>query len=202
MIWPVVLMRLQSRWGGPCVIPRWLLVLLVGFMRGSIQPAAAADTNAPVAISLTDQWENPARLQAPLDRVTILTVADRAGAEQIDAWVAALKAEFGTNLQFFAVADVSAVPGPLRGVVRRRFARQYTRPVGLDWQGAVAGQFAVKPKVANLFVLDQAGVQRHMIQGGVNGGALRELVDAVRRIGGVGQPARPRATPAQADVAR
>lgn len=184
MMWPVTPMRLQSRRGGVSAIPHWLLVLLVAFVRGSIQPAAAADTNAPVAIFLTDQWENPARLEAPLDRITILTVADRAGAEQIDAWVAALKAEFGTNLQFFAVADVSAVPGPLRGMVRRRFAKEYTYPVGLDWQGIVAGQFEVKPKVANLFVLGRTGMRQHAVQGAVTDEILRELIDAIRRAGG------------------
>lgn len=139
----------------------------------------AADTASAVAISLTDQWEKPAVLRGPLERVTILAIADRAGAEQINEWVAPLKVQFGTNVQFFAVADVSAVPGPLRGMVRRRFAKEYTYPIGLDWKGTITGQLPLTPKAANIFVLDRAGIVQHTAQGAIGAEALRKLIDAV-----------------------
>jgi hypothetical protein len=159
--------------------PHWLALLLTGALLGISQSTPAADTPSPVSISLTDQWEKPAVLRAPLDRVTILAIADRAGADQINEWVTPLKVQFGTNVQFFAVADVSAVPAPLRGLVRRRFAKEYSYPVGLDWKGTITEQLPLTSKAVNLFVLDRAGIVQHTAQGAVETEALRKLIDAV-----------------------
>jgi hypothetical protein len=171
-----------GRPGCPSVARVWRGLLLLGISLGIAQHTWAADKSSPIAISLTDQWEKPAVLQAPLDRVTILTIADRTGAEQINEWVAPLKVQFGTNVQFFAVADVSAVPGPLRGMVRRRFAKEYTYPIGLDWQGTITGQLTLTSKAVNLFVLDRTGTIQHTTRGAVEAGALRKLIGAVTRL--------------------
>lgn len=162
--------------------PHWLALLLSGALLGTSQSTPAEDPPSAVAISLTDQWEKPAVLRAPLDRVTILAIADRAGAEQINEWVAPLKVQFGTNVQFFAVADVSAVPGPLRGMVRRRFAKEYTYPIGLDWHGTITGRLPLTSKAVNLFVLDRAGTIQHTTQGAVETEALRKLIGVVTRL--------------------
>lgn len=157
-------------------------MLLMVVLLATGQSTPAADTPSPIAISLTDQWEKPAVLQAPLDRVTILAIADRTGAEQINEWVVPLKVQFNTNVQFFAVADVSAVPGPLRGMVRRRFAKEYTYPIGLDWKGTITSQLPLTSKVVNLFVLDRAGTIQHTAQGTVGTETLRNLIGAVTRL--------------------
>jgi hypothetical protein len=161
------------------VLEGLLILLLFASPRAG---ARAADIPSPISISLTDQWEKPAALHAPLDRITILTVADRTGAEQINEWVAPLKVQFGTNVQFFAVADVSAVPGPLRGMVRRRFAKEYTYPIALDWKGTITGQLALTSKSVNLFVLDRSGTIQHTAQGTVATETLRNLINAVTRL--------------------
>jgi len=166
----------------PSIAPSWRGILLMVVLLGTSQLAPASDTSSPVSISLADQWEKPAVLNAPLDRIIILTVADRTGAEQINEWVAPLKVEFGTNVQFFAVADVSAVPGPLRGMVRRRFAKEYTYPIALDWKGTITGQLALTAKSVNLFVLDRSGTVQHKAQGAVATEALRNLINAVTRL--------------------
>ncbi len=172
----------HRRKGDPPVAPHWLMLLLSGILLGATQSAPAADTRSAVSLFLTDQWEKPAVLQAPLDRVTVLTIADRTGAQQINEWVAPLKVQFGTNVQFFAVADVSAVPGPLRGMVRRRFAKEYTYPIGLDWKGAIKSKLPLTSKVANLFVLDRAGTIHHTAQGAIGTETLRNLINAVTRL--------------------
>lgn len=173
---------LHRQKGGITVGHCRLKILLMVILLGACQLAPASEKSSPISISLTDQWEKPAVLNAPLDRVTILTVADRAGAEQINEWIAPLKVQFGTNLLFFAVADVSAVPGPLRGMVRRRFAKEYTYPIGLDWKGMVTSQLPLQSKSANLFVLDRSGTIQHTAQGAVGTEALRSLIEAVSRL--------------------
>jgi hypothetical protein len=151
----------NTRWRFSLAVPLVCLVLLAGT---GLKLMGAA-TNAPVTIALSNQWEKPAELRAPLDRITLLTVADRAGAKQINAWVEPLKARYGTNVHFFAVADVHAVPSPLRAFVRRRFAKEYSYPIGLDWQGVVSAQMDLKPGVANLFLLDRDARVRLSLSG-------------------------------------
>lgn len=141
--------------------------------------AGTATTKEPVTIQLADQWEKPANLRAPLAQVTVLTVADRAGAAQINDWITPLKLQFGTNIQFFAVPDVSAVPGPLRGMVRRRFAKEYAYPIGLDWQGVVSGRLPIKPQAANLFLLDRNGHVQHSVKGSMEPPPLKALTNVI-----------------------
>lgn len=172
----------HPRKGDISVVQFRLALLLTCALLATSQTTLAADIPSPVSISLTDQWEEPAVLRAPLDRITILAISDRAGAEQINEWVAPLKVQFGTNVQFFAVADVSAVPGPLRGMVRRRFAKEYSYPIGLDWKGTITGQLPLTSKAVNLFVLDRAGTVQHTVQGAVGAEALRKLLDAINRL--------------------
>jgi len=133
----------------------------------------------PLAVSLSDQWERPAELRAPLGHITVLTLADRSGAEQLTGWIRPLKTAFGTNIQFFAVADVQAVPAPLRGLVRRRFARDYSYPVALDWGGDVTAQLPVSARSANLFVLNRDARVRHKESGECTPVALGRLKDAL-----------------------
>lgn len=156
-----------------------LTALLVGWPALGEGLMGAATTNEPVTIQLADQWEKPANLRAPLTQVTLLTVADRAGAAQINDWIAPLKSQFGTNIQFFAVADVSSVPGPLRGMVRRRFTKEYAYPVSLDWQGVVSGQLPIKPHAANLFLLDRNGQVQHSVKGAMEPQPLKSLTNAI-----------------------
>lgn len=167
---------------------RWLrfviaLIALAQIFRPSLH---AGETNAPVVIQLENQWEKPAKLQAPMQHVTILTVADRAGAEQIQEWVAPLKEEFATNIEFFAVADLRAVPRPLRGFVRRRFAKAYDYPIGLDWSGSVADQLTIKEDVANLFVLDQQGRVQATMHGPATAQSLQSLKTEIAKL--LGEP--------------
>jgi len=158
------------------------LLLLLALLVAGVPPTTAAETNAPVTISLVDQWEQPAALHAPLERVTILTVADRAGAKQVNDWVPLLKKQFGTHIEFFAVADVRAVPAPLRGFVRRRFTKEYAHPIALDWQATVSDQLPVKAGAANLFILDRSGHVRFSATGPVQPETLDQLKDALSRL--------------------
>lgn len=152
------------------------IIAVIALARTDRSSLYAGDTNAPVVIHLENQWEKPAKLQVPMQHVTILTVADRAGAEQIQEWVAPLKKEFAANIEFFAVADLRAVPRPLRGFVRRRFAKAYDYPIGLDWSGSVADQLTIKEDVANLFVLDRHG----HIQATMHGPATAQSVQSLK----------------------
>lgn len=169
-------------------VRRWIasIITLIALAQIDCPSLYAGDINAPIVIQLENQWEKPAKLQAPMQHVTILTVADRAGAEQIEEWVAPLKKEFAANIDFFAVADLRAVPRPLRGFVRRRFAKAYDYPIGLDWSGSVADQLTIKEDVANLFALDQHGRVQATMHGPATAQSLETLKTEIAKL--IGKP--------------
>jgi hypothetical protein len=135
------------------------------FLAASLMAASAVagdrvcvmPTNAPARIELHDQFDWPRTLVFPTTNITLLTIADKAGSEQIAAWVAPVKDRFKDALVIEGIADLSAVPRPLRGLVRRKFQKAQTHPVMLDWSGEVVKSFAVLPDRVNVFVLDEEG---------------------------------------------
>jgi hypothetical protein len=92
--------------------------------------ASGGEKNAPPAtnvvrlatITLRDQHDAEHKLIFPQPRVSVLTVADRKGSEQIESWVRPLKERYGEKLLVEGVADVSTVPKLLRAMVRSRFS--------------------------------------------------------------------------------
>jgi hypothetical protein len=119
----------------------------------------------PVEFSFKDQFDNDLVLKPPFDKPVVVTIADQRGAEQLDAWVQPLKREFGDRIRFFAIADVQGVPGPLRGLVRRGFKKDYRHPVALDWRGQTAARLTVKADIPNLVLLDHGGRPRTSVSG-------------------------------------
>ena len=69
-----------------------LMVFLPGTGRGIAGEAPKSPSHAPASIELRDQYDAQQRLTFPTPNVVVLTIADKKGSEQIDGWVAALKA--------------------------------------------------------------------------------------------------------------
>jgi hypothetical protein len=106
---------------------------------------------------LHDQFGAPQILVFPTTNITVLTIADRKGSEQISAWVLGIKRRFANGFNIRGLADVSAVPGPLHSLVRRKFQRVQAYPVMMDWTGDAVKRFSYTRGKANLLVLDTRG---------------------------------------------
>jgi hypothetical protein len=148
---------------------------------GSAADRAAPTTNAPDRIELRDQFNTPQSLTFPTTQLTLLTIANKKGSEQIAGWVAPVMKRFGGRIDVCGVADVSSVPGPLRGMVREAFQRSQTYPVMMDWSGDVVKQFGYAPGEVEIFLLDRGGriLQRH--RGKINHRAAEELFGGIER---------------------
>jgi hypothetical protein len=132
-------------------------------------------TNAPARITLRDQFDVPHTLAFPATNLTFLTIADKTGSQQIAAWVTPISQHFGARIAIAGIADVSAVPRPLRGLVRKSFQKDLAHPVLLDWSGDTVKAFAALPHQANLYVLDPEGrIVKHL-----SGAATAEAVQGV-----------------------
>ncbi len=142
-------------------------------------PSASSVTNAPARIELKDQFEFPQKLSFPTTNLTVLTIADHKGSEQIAGWVAPVKERYGQQVAIHGIADMSAVPGWLRGVVRKKFQQRQSYPVMLDWSGDMVKAFGCVNECVNVFVLDERGRILKRFTGVAKSAALLELYAAI-----------------------
>jgi hypothetical protein len=160
--------------------PRSLLVAVLLSAALAHGASAAESTNRVISFSLEDQFNHAMTLQAPFTKPVLVTIADKEGATQLEAWLAPLKKEFPAQLEYFAIADLRAVPRPLRGLVRRGFRKEYSHPVALDWEGSAAGQVSLVKDRATLLLLDHQGRELLVVGGQATGPELDKLRHAIR----------------------
>lgn len=161
----------KGRFYGPASVGQrsCLLLLCAALLAGGIRLSATDavprkdSSTRPVPptlcppIALSDQYEHPQSVVFPTNRVVILTVADRTGNDFVDPWVQALKQRYAGRVEIVGVADLSGVPGFLKGMVRRRFQKARPHPVMMDWDGAVTRSLAAQRNKPNVYVIDQSG---------------------------------------------
>jgi hypothetical protein len=121
---------------------------------GEVHPLA---TNAPADIELHDQYDAPQKLVFPATNITVLTIADRKGSEQVDGWIAALKPRYAGRITFCGIAAVGGAPAFVHTKIRKKFQETRTFPVMMDWSGKVCAQFSYKKDVANILVMGRNG---------------------------------------------
>lgn len=136
-------------------------------------------TNAPSSIALRDQFDAPQTLSFPATNVTLLTIADRKGSEQIAGWVAPFQHRFGKQIDIRGLADVSKVPRTFRSLVRARFQKLLTYPVMLDWSGEAVNAFTYVPDKANVLLLDRRGRILRRISGKATEKSIQDLCVAI-----------------------
>ena len=157
------------------IVSLLLLTLATGVSAAPHSEPSITPTNAPSSIELHDQFDAPQTLSFPATNVTLLTIADKKGSEQIAGWVAPLKQRFGKRIDIRGLADVSTVPPPLRGMVRRKFQKFQTYPVMMDWSGEAVKAFTYVPNKANVLVLDYHGQILKRISGEASPKAVHDF---------------------------
>ncbi|MBC8095210.1 MAG: hypothetical protein H7Y43_05315 [Akkermansiaceae bacterium] len=155
------------------------IIALVSALAGGSNLAAEATNllanKAPVSLELRDQFDAPQKLSFPSTHVTLLTIADKQGSGQLEEWIAPVKKRFGSRIDIRGLADVSAVPRALRGLVLREFRKLITYPVMMDWSGAAVKAFTHVPGQANVLVLNRQGVIVHRLSGRATAVEIRNL---------------------------
>jgi hypothetical protein len=141
--------------------------------------AAGAPLQRLTDFRLPDQHGKTRVCRFPKRNVTVLTLADRKGFEQLEPWISAVYQRFGKRIDIDGVADVSSVPSPLRGLIRATFRQRLSYSVMLDWNGDVAHKLRYLKGVANVYVINREGIVINRFSGRANTRALHELVRAI-----------------------
>ena len=140
---------------------------------------------APVAklsdFELTDQEAKKRSYRFPKAKVTVMTIADHKGADQLAPWIQPVYDRYRNRIDIDGVADVSMIPKMFRAMLRAAFKKELSHSVMLDWDGSVVKQFAYEKGVANIYVIDRGGRIGIQLTGSVNDEALRELFREIDR---------------------
>jgi hypothetical protein len=129
--------------------------------------------------ALPDQFGNLRHCDFTNAPVTVVTVADRKGSEQVHGWVEAVKTRCA-KAKIEGLADVSGVPDLFRSLVRNRIKSAYQYPIMLDWNGAIITQFHPSKGVANIFVINRKGEICAAAHGPVDANLTR-VIDAIEQ---------------------
>lgn len=143
--------------------------------------ALAAPVGKLSDFKLTDQNAKTRSYRFPKAKVTVMTVADHKGSDQLAPWIQRLHDRYENRIDIDGVANVSMIPKPLHNMFREAFRRQLTYSVMLDWDGAVVKQFHYAKGVANVYVIDRRGRILKQVTGPVSDEAMRELTQEIDR---------------------
>ena len=171
---------LRSRYLGGKVFIGMLGLFLV-FVGGSAV-VYASSRNGPVKgmqFVLQDQYGTQHVYHFPLARVGILLIADYDGSPDLEAWIRPLYARYQQRIRLEGVAELSAVPGFMRGLVRAFFRKNVAYPVLLDWSGEVAQGYAYEKGKVNVFVLEHDGTICLKVTGAVRPRTLQLVIDQI-----------------------
>jgi hypothetical protein len=138
------------------------------------------ETSLAASIELKDQYEKSHVISFPRGKLSVLTIADRKGSAQLEAWVQPIREKFGEQIEIHGLADVAGVPGPIRPMVREYFREKVEYPVMLDWDGAVAARYGYVRKAALVLVIDRNGEIRHRVTGAADAAKLARVYEALR----------------------
>lgn len=136
---------------------------------------------------LTDQDSKPRSYRFPKPKVTVMTVADHKGSEQLAPWIQRVRDRYDTRLDIDGVADVSIIPKAFQNMFRSAFRKKLTYSVMLDWNGDVVKQFGYTKGVANIYLIDRAGRIVKQMSGPVSDAGAQEFFKEADRLMSVPQ---------------
>ena len=128
---------------------------------------------------LADQHETVRSYRFPKAKVTVMTIADHKGSDQLPPWIQALRDRYRDLIDIDGVADVSMIPKLFHSTFRRAFRKRIAHSVMLDWGGSVVNQFGHQKEVANIYVIDRGGRIVKRLKGPIRESARRALFEAV-----------------------
>ena len=144
--------------------------------------ALAAPLSKLTDFDLTDQNSKSRSYRFPKSKVTLMTVADHKGSDQLAPWIQRIYGRYEKRLDIDGIADVSMIPKPFQSMFREAFRKKLTRSVMLDWGGSVVKQFDYQKGVANIYVIDHDGRIVKRITGPVSDAGEQELFREIDRV--------------------
>lgn len=116
--------------------------------------------------TIEDQFEKSWSWSATYKgKPTVLVMSDRSGSEFITAWTTPLTKQYAKRVSFAAMADVSAAPFFIKGLLRSKFRDAYSVSILMDWDGDAFEHYLVHEDVPNVLYISPDGIVRLHVWG-------------------------------------
>lgn len=134
------------------------------------------------SFAIEDQFEKKWTKADYSNKVTLYMVCDRDGYDYADNWTDKLVPKFKSRIHFVPVADVSPVPGLLKGYIRGKFKDNFTFPVLMDWEGTLVKAFDMKEGYPTLIITDKTGVIQYRAWGKGSESEVRRIQEKLEQL--------------------
>lgn len=128
------------------------LVMLTGMVKiGSKVPAYTVEDQNERAWKRGDFSKKP----------VLYVLCDLDAYDHVDNWTKELVPKYKSKIHFVPVADVSTVPGLIKGYVRGKFKDEFDYPILMDWEGVLVKALGMKAGYPTLVITKADGTMTY-----------------------------------------
>lgn len=134
-----------------------------------------------ISYVLEDQYGNEHKSVNIQGKRQLLFLADRSGSDFTSNWTKVLEPLYRNTIEFVAFADVSSVPGFLKGFIKGKFKDSYSNPILMDWEGKLFEYYNCPEGIPTIVFIDNKGIIRYKISGKGTSSELQMLNEVINQ---------------------
>jgi thioredoxin-related protein len=158
---------------------KYLVITLL--LLSSFITIASSIGSKSIIYVLEDQYGNEHKSVNIQGRRQLLFLADRTGSDYTSNWTKVLEPLYRNTIEFVAFADVSSVPGFLKGFIKGKFKDSYSNPILMDWEGKLFEYYNCPDGIPTIVFIDNKGIIRYKISGKGTNSELQMLNEAINQ---------------------
>ena len=135
--------------------------------------------NKSISYVLEDQYGNEHKSVNIQGKRQLLFLAYRSGSDFTSNWTKVLEPLYRNTIEFVAFADVSSVPGFLKGFIKGKFKDSYSNPILMDWEGKLFEYYNCPEGIPTIVFIDNKGIIRYKISGKGTSSELQMLNEVI-----------------------
>ncbi len=156
---------------------KYLVITLL--LLSSFITIASSIGSKSIIYVLEDQYGNEHKSVNIQGRRQLLFLADRTGSDYTSNWTKVLEPLYRNTIEFVAFADVSSVPGFLKGFIKGKFKDSYLNPILMDWEGKLFEYYNCPDGIPTIVFIDSKGIIRYKISGKGTNSELQMLNEVI-----------------------
>ena len=142
------------------------VILLVQILPAVIAAQEQATQSPPLQFEIKDQFDRLHTEREFDNQCVLLVCGDRKGSSYQGQWVAALRdslqlSQPSDRIALVEAADLRGVPFFVKGSVKKKFPRDETAWVLMDWKGRLPKTYDFQKDKCNIALFDRSGMLIH-----------------------------------------
>ena len=155
------------------------ILVLTLLLLSSFISLSSSIGNKSISYVLEDQYGNEHKSVNIQGKRQLLFLADRSGSDFTSNWTKVLEPLYRNTIEFVAFADVSSVPGFLKGFIKGKFKDSYSNPILMDWEGKLFEYYNCPEGIPTIVFIDNKGIIRYKISGKGTSSELQMLNEVI-----------------------